>query len=76
MSLTASEVLLDAVDDTLAPGEGVEVGEQADLAIIDRKMQVMWEALGFTVHMLGDFNPFAERQGVVHCIKKYLERGD
>ena len=51
-------------------------GEQADLAIIDRKMQAMWEALGFTVHMLGDFNPFAERQGVVHCIKKYLERGD
>ena len=28
------------------------------------------------VHALGDFNLFAVRQGVVHCIKKYLKRGE
>jgi hypothetical protein len=39
-------------------------------------MEALWEELGFTVHLLGDFNPFAERQGVVHCIKKYVTRGD
>jgi hypothetical protein len=38
-------------------------------------MKTLWESLGFTVHQLGDFNPFAERQGVVHCIKKYIQRG-
>jgi hypothetical protein len=47
----------------------------ADLKPIDSEMKAIWEALGFTVHMLGDFNKFAERQGVVHCIKKYLSRG-
>jgi hypothetical protein len=38
--------------------------------------KALWEESGFTVHLLGDFNPFARRQGVVHCIKKYLRRGD
>jgi len=38
-------------------------------------MGALWEELGFTVHPLGDFNAFAERQGVVHCIKKYMRRG-
>ena len=47
-----------------------------DLEPIDEAMQVLWEELGFTVHMLADFNAFARRQGVVHCIKKYLRRGD
>jgi hypothetical protein len=50
-------------------------GRQADLAPLDAQMQSLWEDLGFTAHMLGDFNPFAERQGVVHCIKKYVDRG-
>jgi len=50
-------------------------GENKDLEVIDKKMKDIWEALGFTVHLLGDFNKFAERQGVVHCIKKYLKRG-
>ena len=50
-------------------------GSKADLAVIDSDMQALWEELGFTVHMLGDFNRFAERQGVVHCIKKYVARG-
>ena len=36
----------------------------------------LWEGLGFDVHSLADFNSFARRQGVVHCIKKYLRRGD
>ena len=49
-------------------------GENADLRIIDEHMKTLWEEFGFTVHMLGDFNSFAERQGVVHCIKKYLGR--
>jgi hypothetical protein len=51
-------------------------GANSDLASIDLKMKSIWEGLGFTVHMLGDFNEFARRQGVVHCIKKYLLRGD
>jgi len=48
----------------------------SDLKPIDAEMKSIWEALGFTVHLLGDFNKFAERQGVVHCIKKYLTRGE
>ncbi len=47
-----------------------------DLAPIDEEMKALWERQGFSVHMLGDFNAFARRQGVVHCIKKYLRRGD
>lgn len=50
-------------------------GQYAHLAAIDDHMRQMWEGLGYRVHLLGDFNPFAERQGVVHCIKKYLARG-
>jgi hypothetical protein len=49
--------------------------ENSDLKVIDQNMKETWEKLGFTVHLLGDFNKFAERQGVVHCIKKYLKRG-
>jgi hypothetical protein len=51
-------------------------GSNDDLAVLDGEMKTLWEELGFTVHLLGDFNPFAERQGVVHCIKKYIVRGD
>ena len=47
-----------------------------NLRVVDEAMKELWEARGFTVHMLGDFNAFARRQGVVHCIKKYLARGD
>jgi hypothetical protein len=50
-------------------------GANADLAPLDAAMTQLWERLGFTVHALGDFNEFARRQGVVHCIKKYLARG-
>jgi hypothetical protein len=51
-------------------------GDSADLARIDDYMAELWSDLGFEVHRLGDFNSFARRQGVVHCIKKYLRRGD
>jgi hypothetical protein len=50
-------------------------GENADLAVLDQHMSTLWEGLGFDVHPLADFNSFARRQGVVHCIKKYLRRG-
>ncbi len=49
-------------------------GDRAHLSVIDRHMTELWQELGFEVHLLADFNPFAERQGVVHCIKKYLSR--
>ena len=55
---------------------GGQPGNEALLEPIDREMQSLWERQGFTVHLLGDFNPFARRQGVVHCIKRYLRRGD
>jgi hypothetical protein len=51
-------------------------GENRDLAVIDEHMSRLWEDLGFEVHPLGDFNSFARRLGVVHCVKKYLRRGD
>jgi hypothetical protein len=47
-----------------------------DLAALDAHMAALWERLGYTVHPLADFGSFARRQGVVHCIKKYLRRGD
>jgi hypothetical protein len=50
-------------------------GDQRDLAAVDQAMIAIWEADGFQVHQLADFNAFARRQGVVHCIKKYLARG-
>lgn len=51
-------------------------GANADLATIDASMKLLWEGLGFTVHQLADFDAFARRQGVVHCIKKYIGRGN
>ena len=51
-------------------------GDYADLAVLDSQMTTTWQNLGFEVHQLADFNSFARRQGVVHCIKKYLARGD
>lgn len=46
----------------------------AELAALDDQMEQLWKGLGFQVHRLGDFKPFAFRQGVVHCIKKCLQR--
>jgi hypothetical protein len=47
---------------------------QEALAKTDRQHREIWEGLGFSVHQLGDFNPFALRLGALHCIKKYLAR--
>lgn len=49
-------------------------GDWAELAATDEANKRVWEKLGFTVHQLGDFHPFAQNLGSVHCIKKYLER--
>lgn len=51
-------------------------GQKSVLADVDQHMVELWESMGFAVKRLGDFNGFAERQGVVHCIKKYLKRSD
>ena len=45
-----------------------------ELATTDAAHRRTWESLGFTVHQLGDFHPFAMRLGALHCIKKYLAR--
>lgn len=50
-------------------------GSNSDLKAIDFEMKSFWEKLGFKPQMLGDFNQFAARLGVVHCIKKYITRG-
>lgn len=68
------------VEDSEALGRHVYLptfghGPNKELAPVDQAMRALWERRGFSVHMLGDFNAFASRQGVVHCIKKYLRRG-
>jgi len=45
------------------------------LAATDEAMKEIWERLGFTVHQLPNFHPFAAKLGAAHCIKKYLRRG-
>jgi hypothetical protein len=47
----------------------------ADLAAVDAENRRIWQELGFTVHELGDYHPFAQNLGAVHCIKKYIARG-
>jgi len=50
-------------------------GPQAHLVATDKENERIWrEELGFKVHMLPDFHPFAYNAGAVHCISKYLER--
>ena len=49
-------------------------GNWRSLAATDKRNREIWEQLGFEVRMLGDFHPFAENLGAVHCIKKYLKR--
>ncbi len=50
-------------------------GAWSELAATDDANRRVWEELGFTVHQLADFNVFAQNLGSVHCIKKYLARG-
>jgi len=49
--------------------------DAATLGLDDDEMDRLWTGMGFSVVRLADFNAFASRQGVVHCIKKYLRRG-
>lgn len=49
-------------------------GPWESLAATDRRNREVWEGLGFDVHQLGDFHPFAANLGALHCIKKYLGR--
>jgi hypothetical protein len=49
-------------------------GNWVTLQKTDQMNREIWESLGFSVSMLGDFHPFAENLGAVHCIKKYLNR--
>jgi hypothetical protein len=50
-------------------------GDWTELAKTDDANKKIWADLGFVVHQLPDFHPFAENLGAVHCIKKYLARG-
>jgi hypothetical protein len=45
-----------------------------ELAATDQANVAVWEGLGFEAVLLGDFHPFAQNLGAVHCIKKYLAR--
>lgn len=48
---------------------------QQHLVSTDKRNERIWrEELGFEVHLLADFNPFAYNAGAAHCISKYLER--
>jgi len=49
-------------------------GALEGLTVTDDANAIIWRENGFTVHQLGDFNPFAVRLGALHCIKKYLAR--
>ena len=49
-------------------------GPWAALAATDDANRGIWEGLGFEVMQLGDFHPFAQNLGALHCIKKYLAR--
>jgi hypothetical protein len=50
-------------------------GSWSSLKETDAANKKLWESLGFEAIPLGDFHPFAENLGAVHCIKKYLARG-
>ena len=45
-----------------------------ELAATDEVNAEIWSNMGYTVHNLGDFHPFAFNLGAVHCITKYLGR--
>jgi hypothetical protein len=49
-------------------------GSWSTLTVTDQHNRELWESLGFATHLLGDFHPFAENLGALHCIKKYLVR--
>lgn len=51
-------------------------GAWESLSATDAANKRLWESLGFEVIQLVDCHPFAGYNGVVHCIKKYLVRGE
>ena len=51
-------------------------GSWPELQVTDDGNAKLWESLDFEVRRLGDFHPFAENLGALHCIKKYLARGN
>ena len=44
------------------------------LAATDEVNRSIWEDMGFEVVPVGDFHPFAQNLGALHCVKKYLSR--
>lgn len=74
---TANNAIVQATDtskDVWLPTYGH--GSQSHLSVTDDANVKVWEdQLGFTVHILEDFNPFASNLGAVHCVSKYLQRG-
>jgi len=73
---SANNVMLEIIDDdnktVWLPTYGF--GNWKELKKTDEYNKNIWEELGFKVILLGDFHPFAENSGSLHCIKKYLER--
>lgn len=49
-------------------------GAWPELTATDEANRAVWEEVGFAAVDLGDFHPFAENLGAVHCITKYLRR--
>jgi hypothetical protein len=72
---TANNALVEVSDErmrVLLPSYGHTVWPE--LAATDQANVAVWEGLGFEAVLLGDFHPFAQNLGAVHCIKKYLAR--
>ena len=46
-----------------------------DFLATDEANRQIWSQLGFEVRLLGDFHPYAQALGALHCITKYLARG-
>jgi hypothetical protein len=72
---TANNALVECSDErkrALLPSYGHTAWPE--LAATDQANVAVWEALGFEAVLLGDFHPFAQNLGAVHCIKKYLAR--
>ena len=49
-------------------------GSWPELARTDNANSKIWQRMGYVVHSLGDFHPFAFNLGAVHCITKFLAR--
>jgi hypothetical protein len=49
-------------------------GAWSSLTATDESNRELWEELGYRTVPLGDFHPFAENLGAVHCITKCLAR--